>query len=358
MMKKIVYALLSISVMVTACSESKTVFPDWQRENWSDYPDNPCIGLWENESPRSAIGDPQILVPGDFDEHWHAFYHGFPGDVYIPYIHHCVSDDGYHWSEPEKEQLYTDPLYLFREGGRWYLYYGAVVSRMSGLRESYPDYACFIRMKWSENLKDWSEPVDILLPELDWEMEVDQTRAELRNPCMVKLDNGKYRLYYSSGTVHLDDCGYAEPKYISFAESDSLFGPFTKYGEPIIAPDPDIPHRNYGAGAIKVYGWQNGFIGLYNSIYVDEEGASRSAINVIVSKDGIQWEEAPYNPIIVPAKDGSWKDTLIYQLDLVRWGDELRLYYNARCGTGDGVEKIGCSVIHDTTTRIHKLWCD
>ena len=55
-------------------------FPAWQRENWVEAPGNPVIGCFETPEAGYAIGDPQILVPGEFDGQWHAFYHGFYKD--------------------------------------------------------------------------------------------------------------------------------------------------------------------------------------------------------------------------------------------------------------------------------------
>lgn len=341
-------------------------FPRWQREKWVDDPRNPIVGYWGEGQPHAAIGDPQVLVPGEFDDKWHLFYHGFYDDSYTPYFHHIISDDGYNWEMLDKLQWGVNPINIFHDGGVWYVYYSATLAQ--GVNEC-KKYGCvnIIRVKRSTDLRNWSEASDILVPELDWEKEFDPSQRgliEARNPCMVRIGD-RYRLYYSAGTVKLHDCGYEEPKYIGFAESDSPMGPFVRNPVPIIAPDKSIRYRNYGAGAIKVYGCGEEFLGLYNSIYVDAAGCSRSAINLIKSPDGINWEEAPFNPIIIPAdeyesdelkKKALWKSTLVYQLDIVRWHDELRIYYNAREGTADGIEKIGCSVIKDSSTNIRKLW--
>ncbi len=332
-------------------------FPKWNRENWIDCPNNPIVGFWGEGQPRAAIGDPQVLTPGQFDDKWHMFYHGFYDDNYLPFFHHIVSADGYKWKMFKKDRLDTNPLFMFYDGGKWILYYTAVVRKNTELFEKYK-CANMIRARYSEDLINWSEDIDILYPELDWEKEHKPFNSdfnEVRNPCMVKLPNGKYRLYYSAGIVKLLDCGYEEPKYISFAESDSPFGPFVKYGKPIISPDKNIPYRNLGAGAIKVYSLNDKFLALYNSIYVDDNSNSRSAINVLMSNDGIEWEEAPYNPIILPTDEG-WKSTLVYQLDLVKFGNEYRLYYNARQGTNNGTEQIGCSIIKDTENNVKKFW--
>lgn len=330
---------------------------DWRRENWRDLPSNPVVNFVAGDGVRTAVGDPTVLTPGQFDEQWHLFCHGFPCDTYFPYLFHFTSDDGEKWSLLRKQPMNVNPTYLFRDRSKWILYFSVSLFMEPGAREKY-GASNIVRAIWSDDLEHWSKPIDVQLPTLDWEREHSLYMpdcVQLRNPCMIRLPNGRYRLYYSAGTVKLHDCGYEEPKYISFAEGPTPFGPFEKYGQPIIVPDPKLPHRNYGAGAIKVFGCGDGYLGLYNSIYVDEKGCSRSAINLIVSDDGIRWTEADYNPIILPTDDGGWKSTLVYQLDLVRSGDELRLYYNSRCGTSDGVETIGCSVLK-TDLNVEKLW--
>ncbi|NLA77714.1 MAG: hypothetical protein GX851_07820 [Clostridiales bacterium] len=332
-------------------------FPDWAREKWVQYEGNPIVGYFEPEKPRAAIGDPQVLVPGQFDDCWHMFYHGFYDTDCTPYFHHLVSEDGFKWSLVSKKQFNVNPTYIFKNGDEWILYYSAVLSREQGAFEK---YGCvnMIRAKRSSDLENWGEDTDILVPSLPWEKEYDPeqlNRIEARNPCVVKLYGGGYRLYYSAGTVKLGDCGYEEPKYISFADAPSPLGPFEKHGEPVIVPDSKIPYRNLGAGAIKVYGCRGEYLALYNSIYTDADGHSRSAINLLKSRDGICFEEYPGNPIVVPSGTG-WNGELIYQLDLVRFGGELRLYYNAREGFRDGIERIGCAVIADAETQVEKLW--
>lgn len=330
-------------------------FPAWQRENWVDYPNNPVIGLFGLDNQNAAIGDPQILVPGDFDSQWHAFYHGFYEETFIPYYHHLTSPDGISWEIEDKWQWDFNPSFMFRDSGRFYLYYTAILGREPGARKQ---YGCdmIIRVKHTTDFKNWSESTDLILPELPWERECTPNfeRLQARNPCVVKTHEGKYRLYYSAGTVKLEDCGYEEPRHIGFAESDAPLGPFTKHASPILSPDATIPYRNHGAGAIKVFGYGDGYLALYNSIYVDEENRSRSAINVLISEDGVEFREAPYNPIIPPTR--GWKEALVYQLDLVRHEGDLRLYYNARSAWDGGMETIGFSVLQNDTSGVCKLW--
>ncbi len=329
-------------------------FPNWQREKWRDAAENPVIGYFEKPEAGYAIGDPQILVPGQFDGRWHAFYHGFYKD-FKPFYHHLVSPDGIRWDLLRKWEWPTNPSFIFHDGGEWILYFTTFATK-----EEQEKFGCgnYIALRRSRNLENWSEPEMVIVPELDWEREympLSYPAIQARNPCMVRLAEGRYRLYYSAGTVMLDKCGYEEPKYISFADAPTPFGPFTKYGRPVLAPDRSIPHRNFGAGAIKVFGLGDKFLALYNSIYNDERGWQHSAINVLMSDDGVSWTEAPYNPIIPPSGRG-WKAAFVYQLDLVRWQDELRLYYNGRDKWRDGIECIGLSVLKGDGTPVRKLW--
>lgn len=326
-------------------------FPEWQRENWVDASNNPLVGYFEEEKEKFAIGDPQVLVPGEYDEKWHMFYHGFYED-FKPYFHHLCSDNGLEWELLDKWQWNVGPCYLFCDGTRWILYYTNVVSESSELRKNF-GADMIISARWTFDFQHWSDPVDLLTPQLPWE--TDGKKVELRNPCMVKLAENWYRLYYCGGNVWLDQCDYEEPKYVSFADAPTPFGPFVKYGAPILGPDDSCPYRNLGSGGFKVFSCEKELIALYNPIYLDPEGKVRSAIAVMASKDGVQWEDAPYNPIILPDQD--WKRAIVYQLDLVKYQGELRLYYNARDDWRDGIERIGMSTLKGgNVASIKKLW--
>ena len=70
----------------------------------------------------------------------------------------------------------------------------------------------------------------------------------------------------------------------------------------------------------------------------------------------MEWQEAPYNPILAPTGDGGWKGAFVYQLDLVRWNGDLRVYYNGRDKWKDGIEQIGLSVLENDDSPVKKLW--
>ncbi len=310
-------------------------FPAWERERWIDVAGNPLIAPLKSSWGGEAIGDPQVVLPGEFDEQWHLFAH-------YGHLYHFTASDGMHWTLVDD---YADwsvgPVSLVCDGAHWYLYcsqYGDEVT---------------ITVRVSDDLAHWSDPAPVLLPEFDWERE--GPRVQVRNPSAALLPDGRWRLYYCGGTVWFDDCGYEEPKYVGVAEADSPLGPFIKRAEPLLAPAPAQWYRNFGTGGFKVYGYGDGYLGLLNGLYHDEAGRSRSAIDVLLSADGLTWDDAPYNPIVLPGGDG-WKAAIVYQLDLRLYEGQLWLYYNARDGWREGREWIGCSRLAWTGLEPRKLW--
>ena len=135
---------------------------------------------------------------------------------------------------------------------------------------------------------------------------------------------------------------------ISFAESTSPAGSFEHYTQPILGPDRQDPYRNRGAGAIKVlYDDPTGqFYGFNNGIYSDPKDStvSRSAILLVKSDDGIQWENVHKEPILSPSDKDDWKKALVYQLDVRKVGEEYWMYYNARDGWKHAKERIGLAI--------------
>jgi len=306
--------------------------PDFGAARWRDMPENPLVG-----GQSGVAGDPQVLLPGEHDGQWHMFFQSF-GFAGADGLWHMVSPDGIRWTQQGRPVKGVSMHCMFRDGGRWIMYYTSYEAevRARGVGTG-------IRARTTRDFVSWSEPVDIIWPETAQEREGRKIQA--RNPCMTRLPDGRYRLYYSAGTVWLDDCGFEEPKYIFCAEADDPLGPFIKTGEPILRPDAGLPHRNHGCGGMKVYGWGDGYLAFYNPIYIDAEGRSRSEIRLLASDDGLAWEEAPCSPVIVPADDGGWRSSLVYQLDAVCWGNTLRVYFNARDAWRGGVERIGCCVM-------------
>ncbi|HID10332.1 MAG TPA: hypothetical protein EYP17_03410 [Candidatus Latescibacteria bacterium] len=74
---------------------------------------------------------------------------------------------------------------------------------------------------------------------------------------------------------------------------------------------------------------------IYNGIYRDNEGRSRSVICLVGSEDGLCWEDAPFNPIILPTK--GWKVCEDTVAELRRYGMRVGVwlhdhFYRKHCG--------------------------
>jgi hypothetical protein len=312
-------------------------FPAWQRDKWTDLPQDPLIAPQAGAGPGDAIGDPQVLTPGEFDDRWHLFCHYWK-------FFRFDSEDGIHWDRVYDYLWKIGPTFLSHDGRQWIIYCSQHVPE---------EGIVTVNARTSADLVHWGEPVELLRPEQDWEKE--GRRTQVRNPSVVALPDGRWRLYYCGGTVWLDDCGYEEPKYIGVAESEGPLGPFEKRRTPVLGPDPDKPWRNFGAGAAKVFDYDGQYLALVNGIYRDDAGRSRSAIDVLMSEDGFAWEDAPYNPIIEPSGEG-WKKAIVYQLDLRFFRGRLWLYYNARDDWRGGREWIGCSTLEWSGPVPRKPW--
>jgi len=293
-------------------------------DKWEDFYKNPVISPpYEN----TVVGEPSIILPSDSpDGKWHLFT--VSGDTYI---NHMVSSDGINWEITDRWKPGWNP-FVFKEKDTFYMFHHGYW---------FSDKGCSIVMRYSKDLVNWSKDELILEPELSWEKE---EKPVVRNACVLKLPDGKFRLYYAAGYGFLKECEYSEPLYVSFAESEDIKGPYKKFGQPIIFPNKKDKYRNFGAGGLKVYFERKEkiLVGLNNGIYYDEEGKARSSLHLLLSKDGIEWYEFPFNPIIYPEE--GWKRAFVYQVDLKRVNNELWLYYNARDGWKDGVERIGISI--------------
>lgn len=286
---------------------------------WTDHAENPLI---DPPWPEFLIADPTFAAPPDTpDGRWHLFAHGI-----LMGIHHFASDDGVRWHRVGRVVHGMRP-FLWREDGRWYLFFERLLS----------PWRSAIERVVSDDLVHWSRRTRVLTPSLPWEGRIARTNG---NPSLVRFD-GRCRLYYSAGLSWLKDCGFPEPRHIGFAEADRPDSPFVKHPDPVLSPDPAVPHRNLGAGAIKVVAAPGGGLwGFTNGIYTDADGHSRSDIRLMASADGIAWSYVGDRPLVTFEGDG-WKRALVYALDARRVGDRWVMFYNARDGWRRGRERIG-----------------
>ena len=296
-------------------------FKTWNQ--WLDYIGNPVI---RPKGPEWIVGDPTFVPPNESpDGKWHLFAHGI-----IFGINHFISNDGLKWINIHRKVDSGMRAFLYKEDNLYYLFYQKDLSL----------FKSSIVYRTSSDLYNWSEARTVLVPSLPWEGKSDR---KISNPCLLKVD-GKYRLYYSGGTVFLWDCLFAEPKHIGYAEAKRIEGPYVKNPQPIISPSKTQNYRNIAAGAMKVLKIGDSWIGLNNTIYTDKTRHSRSSIFLLYSDDGIKWTRIFKKPIIYPTN--GWKRAFTYQLDIKKVDRKYWLYYNARDGWVIGWESIGLAILN------------
>lgn len=307
-------------------------FETLNNANFTLYKNNPVI---HNPLSSFVIADPSVLTPSmSHDGKWHLFCHTFFG------VYHYESCDGISFENKGKavsRAMRPDINYI---GGRYYLFYERTKTVVGNA-------LTIIGAKWkseiyvteSDDLISWTKPK--LALGKTREFEEDENGQSLSNPFLIKTENA-YRLYYSCGQTYIKDCGFCEPRHISFAESKRIRDGYLARTSPIISPDKNSRYLNLCSGCLKVYKLSDCYIGLQNGLF-EENGKSHSAIMLLKSDDGVNFEFV--KPFLVPQKCGksNWMAQYVYACCLTYYEGKLRLYFNARNTSGNirGRESIG-----------------
>ncbi len=269
------------------------------------------------------VADPSLLTPDlSPDNAWHMFFHTMFG------VYHCRSLDGVRFEKAQKVTSRAMRPNINRVGDLYYLFYERTrplimnALNIVGLAK----WTSHIYLKTSPDLVRWSKPRPVVTSAGGYEK--SERGSSISNPFLLET-NGKFRLYFSSGLTFIDDCGFCEPTYIQYAESDTVDEGYVACDKPVIAPDKNTSYLNLCSGCLKVYRVKDGFIGVQNGIY-EENGASHSAILLLTSPDGKRFDFAKM--LVTPRADDekSWMHQFVYASHLVRYGNVLRLYFNAR----------------------------
>ncbi len=294
------------------------------------YKQNPVL---KHPLNSFVVADPSILTPDKANDNmWHLFCHTFFG------VYHYVSPDGISFTKKQKivSRAMRPDIKLI--DGKYYLFYERT-------RPVILNALSMIGVKWhseiygvtSRNLSDWSTPYAVIRHTKSYES--DEKGIAISNPFLIKEED-KFRLYYSCGQTFINDCGFCEPRYISYAESKKPDGDYVSSDKPIISPDKSSKYINLCSGCIKVYKLSDCYIGLQNGIF-EENGKSHSAIMLLKSSDGISFEFI--KPLIVPDIKYNWMAQFVYASNMTYYDGKLRIYFNAR-NTADilrGRENIG-----------------
>lgn len=284
------------------------------------YEKNPIV---KHFGLSTIVADPSVLPPDcGGNKKWQMFCHTLLG------ISRLESTDGINFVNKGRvagRAMRPDINYI---DGEYYLYYERVQPLLKKA-------ASLAGGKWfseiylirSKDLQHWTKPVKVIGADKPYES--GERGTALSNPFLLR-ENGVNRLYFSAGLTFIDDCGFCEPTYISYAESSSLTEGFTSAETPIISPDENSGFINLCSGCIKVYRLKDCYIGLQNGIFKDKDGFSRSSIMLLRSEDGLnfRFEKMLLQPQMCGGSD--WMNQYVYACCLVKYENWLYFYFNAR----------------------------
>ena len=161
-----------------------------------------------------VVADPSLLLPGETpDGKWRLYFHTTFG------VWEAVSDDGVTFTKGKKllpramrpNINCIDGRYvLFFERTRPLFFNALNLVGAAGWKSE-------IYATESRDLISWSEPK----PVLSHTMPFEESRwgVSLSNPFFLRVGSFN-RLYYSCGLTFIKDCGFCEPTYVSYAESE------------------------------------------------------------------------------------------------------------------------------------------
>lgn len=270
-----------------------------------------------------VVADPSLLTPEtSHDGKWHMFFHTTFG------VYHTESDDGLDFAKPVKITNRAMRPNINLIDGRYYLFFERTRPLiMNALNVvNIAKWNSEIAVVESTDLKSWTSPRPVIRNTREYER--NDRGTSISNPYLLQ-ENGVNRLYYSCGLTYIKDCGFCEPTYISYAESKRITDGYLSAEKPIISPDKTDPYLNLCSGCLKVYRMSDGYIGIQNGLY-EKDGKSHSAIILLTSADGLNFKFAKLliEPQVVDGSD--WMKQFVYASHLVRYGDILRIYFNAR----------------------------
>lgn len=270
-----------------------------------------------------VVADPSLLTPEtSHDGKWHMFFHTTFG------VYHAESDDGLDFAKPVKITNRAMRPNINLIDGRYYLFFERTRPLiMNALNVvNIAKWNSEIAVVESTDLKSWTSPRPVIRNTREYER--SDRGTSISNPYLLQ-ENGVNRLYYSCGLTYIKDCGFCEPTYISYAESKRITDGYLSAEKPIISPDKTDPYLNLCSGCLKVYRMSDGYIGIQNGLY-EKDGKSHSAIILLTSADALNFKFAKMliEPQVVDGSD--WMKQFVYASHLVRYGDILRIYFNAR----------------------------
>lgn len=292
--------------------------------SWYPFSDEPILeGKWF--IPR--LGRPSFLFPEESpDGKWHLFVDSWLG------IHHFISHSGIAWEHFKIVQFFSRSPRIIRDKGGYYLLY----ERKKGVfrfwrrfkKQSVEGNAdeSRIEMRSSNDLLVWSQPRLLLSASA-----VDFASVELKNGRLTQpqlmITSAGYRLYFGASQVRLEDSKELVTRSIGSAFATEINGPYKiERDRPLVQSVPNEQYRNLAAGGFTAWRESQSYVALQSAAYWDEERkSSLTALLLLNSKDGLQWELADNALVLSPPQEG-WASHYITACD-VRYKSDEQCYY-------------------------------
>lgn len=284
---------------------------------WFSFQEDPVIRpKWY----MPGLSDPCFLFPEDSpDGKWHLYCHSFYG------IHSFKSNSGIEWSPDGLIQIRAHSPYIYEENEMYYLLYEKHTRPIPFLNSEWTKRkdvsrrgVSRIEMRFSTDLIKWSDPI-LLLDSSTIPFAHDYLeRPRISRPELVKLDNGRYRLYFGASHLFLPDSGQKTTRYLAAAESDRIDGIYTPVnnGKPILEIMPNDPWRNLATGSVRIVRGENSFAAMQCGMSWDQtESRSKSAMVLLTSRDGLKWQLFPKDPIL-SSSDSGWLSGYVMSCDM------------------------------------------
>jgi predicted GH43/DUF377 family glycosyl hydrolase len=272
-----------------------------------------------------TVNDPFVLKEGDTFRMWHTWWNGEP----LIGLSLVESTDGIHWTKPQivlppsdtnKWEEVVDRARLLKRDGIYHMWYTGSI---------YATRFC-IGYATSTDGINWKRMSDepVMEPDQPWEGQC------LMCPSVIWDEKQKlYKMWYSGGGF---EGGELEPNAIGYATSPDGLN-WTKYsGNPVLRPNSDAECEKYkvaGGQVIRHGSW-------YLIFYIGFSDTWHGQTCIARSRDGIQWERHPQNPILSPTP-GGFDSRSVYTPAVFFDGKKWLLWYN---GASTWPESIGLAI--------------
>ncbi len=292
---------------------------------WEKYLGNPVLPATRTGRLGGTVNDPFVLKEGDTFRMWHTWWNGDP----MIGLSLVESTDGIHWTSPQivlppsdtnKWEEVVDRARLVKRDSIYHMWYTGSI---------YATRFC-IGYATSTDGRTWKRMSDkpVMEPTEEWEGQC------LMCPSVIWDEKQMlYKMWYSGGGF---EGGELEPNAIGYATSPDGLN-WTKYsGNPVLRPDPDAECEKYkvaGGQIISHGGW-------YLIFYIGFSDTWHGQTCLARSRDGIQWERHPQNPILSPTP-GGFDSRSVYTPAVLFDGRKWLLWYN---GASTWPESIGLAI--------------